>query len=457
MLLRYYVKGYRSFREGIDIIFDDQVRIEDGEARIKMDWTPQNQSINMIVGANNSGKTNLIGSLSSLIKLMRGNIGPIDFADALNRDDNNQIIEYKILFSIKNTVFSYSIELNPDNNQIISEDILTESGLHFQSVGLFPNELLSFTETGSRTISKTDKSCFRLIICKRESNNLLLKGKPDKTFYSHLKSIAPIIACAPEDVPLDDASAFIRSHIDEIQMVTAFADKTSVIGTEDILRVSDPDKIATFLRLSDTGINDVLLEDLNPTDPIYPRLNHIIENGSKVESNYATKIAIELFGDIIKRYTTESGMIKLDEDYYTYTQNEKIEFKKILFCHDDGFVYSPSEESEGTRRLLEISNIITSNENDEIFIIDELDRKLHTNLTKAIVSFFRDKDAKNQQLIFTTHETRLLSDDILTRQDKWVVDKISGSSIIYNMRSTKLTEDLMADYISGKNLKIFER
>ena len=75
------------------------------------------------------------------------------------------------------------------------------------------------------------------------------------------------------------------------------------------------------------------------------------------------------------------------------------------------------EESDGTVRLLDFvpafQDVILDN---KVYIIDEIERSIHPLLIKELVSkFSRDTKTKGQ-LIFTTHESNLLDQEIF-RQD----------------------------------------
>ena len=64
-----------------------------------------------------------------------------------------------------------------------------------------------------------------------------------------------------------------------------------------------------------------------------------------------------------------------------------------------------------------------------MFIIDELDRCLHPQLTVKFIQLFLEKAKElNNQLIVTTHESRLLDFEILRRDEIWFVNKEKGSS-----------------------------
>jgi hypothetical protein len=60
----------------------------------------------------------------------------------------------------------------------------------------------------------------------------------------------------------------------------------------------------------------------------------------------------------------------------------------------------------------------------KVFVIDELDRSLHPLLVHSILKFFVNAyPGACQQLIVTSHETHLLDQDLLRRDEIWFVEK----------------------------------
>lgn len=83
-------------------------------------------------------------------------------------------------------------------------------------------------------------------------------------------------------------------------------------------------------------------------------------------------------------------------------------------------------ESEGTNKIIDLSGPIFDTLNfGKTLIIDELDAKLHPLITIRIVELFNDPESNpnNAQLIFTTHDTNLLSEDLFRRDQIWFSEK----------------------------------
>ena len=76
-------------------------------------------------------------------------------------------------------------------------------------------------------------------------------------------------------------------------------------------------------------------------------------------------------------------------------------------------------------------------------MIDEIDRCLHPAMTaKIIKSFLQMAERRNTQLIITTHESRLLKDDLLRNDEiSFMIKTKAGSTIIKSLDKYQLRAD----------------
>lgn len=91
-----------------------------------------------------------------------------------------------------------------------------------------------------------------------------------------------------------------------------------------------------------------------------------------------------------------------------------------------------------------------------VLCIDELNINLHPKLVQFLVELFHDQKSnpKNAQLIFTTHETTILTQDIFRRDQVWFCDKNrEQASELYPLSDfcpKKGKENLELGYLSGR-------
>ena len=85
-----------------------------------------------------------------------------------------------------------------------------------------------------------------------------------------------------------------------------------------------------------------------------------------------------------------------------------------------------NQESAGTLKLVELSGpIFDTLLKGSILVVDELDAKMHPLISQYIIKLFNNAETnpKNAQLIFSTHDTHLLSARLLRRDQIWFTEK----------------------------------
>lgn len=113
------------------------------------------------------------------------------------------------------------------------------------------------------------------------------------------------------------------------------------------------------------------------------------------------------------------------------------------------------DESDGTRKLFEFTGgwLRALNTGATLFV-DELDRSLHPHMTRFLVGLFHGHNSKNNaQLVFTTHDTTLMTADLLRRDQVWFVEKDDQqSSQFYSLLeySPRKDEALERGYLKGR-------
>ncbi|WP_242411400.1 ATP-binding protein [Burkholderia sp. A1] len=118
-----------------------------------------------------------------------------------------------------------------------------------------------------------------------------------------------------------------------------------------------------------------------------------------------------------------------------------------------------SEESKGTQNLIGMflpwillkASAENGNKN-KVLIIDELDSSLHPEIVEHLVDE-HIKSGSTAQLIFSTHDTHLMSSKLLRRDQIWVVDRNSaGATRLKSIHSVKGREgeDVERRYFEGR-------
>lgn len=116
-----------------------------------------------------------------------------------------------------------------------------------------------------------------------------------------------------------------------------------------------------------------------------------------------------------------------------------------------------SDESDGTRRLMTLAPAIerTLKEGGTL-VVDELEREMHLMLIEYVLGRYQEKrnNPAHAQLIFTTHDTSLLNQEILRRDQIYFVDKKreDGASSLYSLADFNIRNDanIQKAYLLGK-------
>jgi len=95
------------------------------------------------------------------------------------------------------------------------------------------------------------------------------------------------------------------------------------------------------------------------------------------------------------------------------------------------------EESSGTRKIISIIPVILDGiEQNCLFLIDELDAKLHPVLLRKIIELFTDKTINKgaSQLLFTSHDLTTMCKEVFRRDEIWF-SAINGydESVLYSL------------------------
>ncbi|MCY4613058.1 MAG: ATP-binding protein [Nitrospira sp.] len=210
-----------------------------------------------------------------------------------------------------------------------------------------------------------------------------------------------------------------------------YSDNSDILGLEPIFSASfcaeggDKRKIIKFLNEADLGIDDV-------------RITKEIFNLKNLSQDMP-----DSFKQVILKE------MKNEEIYDVKTIHQDSDGESIEFDLED--------ESDGTRKIFALAGpFLDSLERGHVVFIDELPDNLHPGLVKFLVGLFNNKGTNlgNAQLVFTTHETHILNQTILRRDQIWFCEKDSTRATqvfpLTDFRPRKMRENLEAAYLSGR-------
>lgn len=296
------------------------------------------------------------------------------------------------------------------------------------------NEYLYHTPKGQRAIvferygqsfKFTEQKAKRKLISETVAENQL--------FFS--------VACTMNDIECSSAMRWFREYV-------LFSRDYSDIPKQLLEYSNDPNMlraITDYAREADLGIEDVQF-DFNNQEVSDP---HKLPDALPIGFKTALSNFIQLLSE-----TSNNSEVRLKMGEVTATSYHKGKTQAGEYEH---FPLELSYESDGTRKLMALAPAIESAlRNGGILLVDEIERELHPMLVDYIIAKFQSKTCNphGAQIIFTTHNTELMSETLIRKDQIYFVDKnrSDGSSELYTISefSTKTSDNIRKGYLLGK-------
>ena len=139
-------------------------------------------------------------------------------------------------------------------------------------------------------------------------------------------------------------------------------------------------------------------------------------------------------------------------------ENDKLYLKTLMSIHIDTCgetVETPlTIESDGTRRIIEYMPLLYAvTRHDAVYIVDEVERSIHPILIKDIINKLSKSTDTKGQLIFTTHESALLDQDIFRPDEIWFAQKDTDQATqLYPLSDFNIhkTANIENGYLNGR-------
>ena len=135
--------------------------------------------------------------------------------------------------------------------------------------------------------------------------------------------------------------------------------------------------------------------------------------------------------------------------------NEEPEITILVLKHGQSiFDFNFAEESDGTKRLFDLIDMLLTKREDTLFVVDELERSLHPKLTEHFLELFMQAhEGERMQLLFTTHEDTIMDQELFRRDEIWFIERdANNASVIYSLDRFKERYDkkLSKAYLEGR-------
>lgn len=383
-----------------------------------------------VYGANASGKTNLIHAINCGRNILIHTLEKENFGDKYCRSkviNQTKPSQFEYEFTIGNRAFAYGFTVNLFECRIISEWLyeLVGSTENIIFERITENNQYYFDESLFTSSENLQQFHFFIKDANRVETSLLLyelkrRNLEEKDFEIFNKIYK-----------------WFQYKLIIIYPETKFGDSYRLFA-------DDNKKLIDILDYLDTGITEYSLRELNES----AFLEYFPDTGIAEHFLRAPKKEGRSAVDSILRYGDTLFELK-------YEGGETPKIKKLMFQHGlDENHYDYGEESDGTQRLIELLGIILNEDEEKVFIIDELDRSLHPKMTiKFVETFFKLSQNKKNQLIITTHESNLMDFKILRRDEIWLTEREVDNTttlIPFEKFKTRVDKVVSKDYLEGR-------
>ncbi|NJC27856.1 AAA family ATPase [Neolewinella antarctica] len=385
--------------------------------------------LGVLYGANAAGKSTVFKAMATLKALVSGQESWVMYAHTRHRfnEDNGEPITLGVEFLVGERAFLYAVQLREG---IVAAEELYRSGLGGKDELIF------------RRTSGNGKNQLELPA---------LDGLGQPT--SEVKQFIEKNTIHANQAVLASLAAFEGPQYKNIKIAfTWFTNTLQLISPSQYAiglaqRIDqDPDFgkfVKETLKSSHLGISDVVIEKLT--------LNEFF---GRDDANKASEIRAKFEANpdgILPAYTSSGQEVSI------VMENDKPVVKMLVIRKGDRSNvkdFSSVEESDGTQRLLDfLPAFYIVARSPTVFFIDEIERSLHPLLIHKLLEKFSLDEHTRGQLIMTTHESNLLDQDILRRDEIWFVEKdMFGATDLYSLNKFREhnTIDIRKGYLNGR-------
>lgn len=427
MLLNFKVKNVFSFKE-----FTEFSMIA-GPVKRKIERVEERKNCSVlkfsaIYGANASGKSKLIEALDVMRKLTISGKPKLvrHYYYKLDENCKNEASYFEVELNLKDKNYAYGFTFNFNKN-VFESEWLYQLNLKNEKV-IFNRDINNKIFDFNIDLEGELKEKFKVYVddLKEDNDNLFLT-----TLLSKIKLL--------KDKKLNFLLDILVWFIFKLDITTP----NSIITSSDYYVFNEKlSELSTLLKAFGTGIDEI--KTINVSE-------------REIENLIDSKRLDEIKEDFSEHGQDDKlALLRTDSNFSIIEMKKgEISYKKVIFYHDGNNMvdFSIDEESEGTIRLLDLAEILLTKEKNKVFVIDELDRCLHPQVTMKFISLFLERAKKyNNQLIVTTHESRLLDFEILRRDEIWFVNKDKNGSKLYSLEQYNERFDKKIDkaYLDGR-------
>ncbi len=409
MLIQFNFKNYKSFRDEVSLDLS-AARIKEHENHVVDIANDKLLKVAAIYGANASGKSNIYDAFEYMTYYVAESFNFGGEKDSRWKKVNNYPEATPFLFDEKS-------RYNETTFEVFYVDNAENSGKIYQyGFSLKKNEVV---EEWMYSKAKTARNNYRTVFYRKKGEELEMNG-------------------------------FSKNHMENI--------KASLNQETLIVSLGSRLKIPKLKKVRDWFLNNDVLDFGNPTENFIRSkvLPEGFVDNKEVQKNVVKYFAS--FDESIQDFNIEK-LAQYDEK--DSGKNYRIDTLHKTTYSQEMSAIPLTMESSGTLKMFalypSLKNVLDSG---GTLFIDELNARLHPLLVRNIILTFLSPEINthNSQLIFTTHDIWQFSNELLRRDEIWLVDKnTDGVSELYSLvdfkdeegNKVRRDETLSKKYLTG--------
>jgi len=434
MLVRLSIRNVLSFRDDVELSL--VASSEKGHAHHKRTvGTSKNHDLlrlALLYGPNAAGKSNFVHAVGLFQKLVRHGTDP-DEPTGLSpfKLDNANLASpsrFECTFVVRDTMFTYGI--------VADSESIHEEWLFAEQLQRGKRERMVFERITEAGRNRVDLG--RLLVDETEQGRQFLAHVAEGT-----RSNQPFLT----ELVLRNV-AYAETAWRWITDALILIGPSSSYGPL-IHRAVGDDHFVSFLsdslRSMNTGISRLDVETNVVSESVLP---------AGMSADEFRKVMDALGeGESIIRHGMDGS-----RTLFRKTEDDKLVVETIKSVHKgsagEDVTFDFSEESDGTRRMIDLLPVLLEQQSGgRVFIIDELDRSLHTHLVRWFIKRFLAEGASDAQIVATVHDTNILDQRLIRRDETWLIEKDDhGSSDLFSLVDFNIRNDLALEgaYLNGR-------
>jgi AAA15 family ATPase/GTPase len=433
MLIRFVVENLFSFGEKREFNLLPSPRYARLSHHKYLYGTDSFLKLSVLYGANGSGKSNLIKSISHLIDLvLNEEIPPRLQRQKFKFHKNQEQVEVLlgVEFISDEMPFTYALKFN--EGIILNEELYISGMGKKEDLLIFERSTDENGKVNTRFCTKFEEDAEGKILKRVIENNL---SKPERPLLKLLSSLNH-----PYLINLEKAYKWFANTI---QVIGPSAKPAALAHRIDVNKRFH-EYANEIMCAFHTGIKNINTEvktlrsffgedNLSDLDELISKIDEAPQKMLGFRSRVGEEILIikekgEIF---VKRLVLEhQGLNNQTANFYL------------------------NEESDGTIRLLDyipvFQDVISRK---KVYIIDEIERSIHPLLIKELINKFSTDENTQGQLIFSTHESNLLDQELFRQDEIWFAEKDKNACTdIYPLSEFKEhhTKNIRKGYLNGR-------